>query len=293
MVITHLIGGLGNQMFQYAAGRALSLELKTQLMLDISDFNEYHLHHGFELHRLFNCSASIAQEKDLKKVLGLLYLPVMRKVISSIQLPIFHRDKLVVEPHFQYWPGINNSQENCYIWGYWQSAKYFENYAPIIRSEFNFKLPMSEENSELASRLNKLNAVSIHVRRGDYVENAKTSAIHGACSPGFYERAINVISQRVSQPYFFIFSDDIEWAKYNIKTHFQHEYIGHNCGAESFNDMRLMSMCKHHIIANSSFSWWAAWLGTSEKKIIIAPSNWFAKKSINTSDLIPSDWIQL
>jgi Glycosyl transferase family 11 len=293
MVITHLIGGLGNQMFQYAAGRALSLELKTELMLDISDFNGYRLHHGFELHRLFDCSAVIAQKRDLKKVLGLQYFPVIRKVIGNSRLPLFHYNKLVVEPHFQYWPGINDSQENCYILGYWQSAKYFENHASRIKRDFTFKLPMSEGNSELASRLATLNAVSIHVRRGDYVENAKTSAIHGACSPSFYEMAINFISQRVPQPCFFIFSDDIEWARNNIKTDFQHEYVSHNCGAESFNDMRLMSMCKHHIIANSSFSWWAAWLGTSEKKIVVAPSNWFARKSINTSDLIPPDWTQL
>jgi Glycosyl transferase family 11 len=293
MVITHLIGGLGNQMFQYAAGRALSLELKTELMLDISDFNEYRLHHGFELHRIFNCTAAIAQKKDLKEVLGLLRFPVARKAISNVRLPFFHHRNMIVEPCFQYWPEINNSQENCYIFGYWQTEKYFKNHASLIRRDFNFKLPMGEVNSELASRLSKVNAVSIHVRRGDYVENAKTSAIHGVCSPKFYEKAINFISQRVAQPYFFIFSDDIEWARNNIKTDFQHEYIGHNFGVESFNDMRLMSMCKHHIIANSSFSWWAAWLGNSEKKIVVAPSNWFSKKSINTSDLIPADWIRL
>jgi hypothetical protein len=118
------------------------------------------------------------------------------------------------------------------------------------------------------------------------------TATHGLCPISYYQNAINYISAQVEQPYFFIFSDDMGWAKENLKMDLPCIYIDHNHGAESYNDMRLMSLCQHHIIANSSFSWWGAWLNASSNKIVIAPKKWFANNN-NVKDLLPIDWITL
>jgi hypothetical protein len=151
---------------------------------------------------------------------------------------------------------------------------------------------MIEKNQLIAQEIGQSNAISLHVRRGDYVHNSNTLATHGLCSLDYYQTAINYITERVAQPNFFIFSDDITWVKDNLKVDFKCRFVDHNHGTESYNDMRLMSLCQHHIIANSSFSWWAAWLNPNHKKIVIAPRQWFVNDN-NVSDLFPQNWVKL
>lgn len=292
MVVTNLIGGLGNQMFQYAAGRALSLQYKTPLRLDISGFVNYELHQGFELHRVFNCSAEIASKTDVRRTLGWQSLPFVRRVLLRPSMVAFRHENYIIEPHFHYWPSFHQLTKDSYLQGYWQSEKYFTDVATQIREDFTFKLPMKNKDAELVLDMNQLNSVSLHVRRGDYVINPQATSVHGLCSIEYYQMAIKYISERVHLPNLYIFSDDIAWVKNNLKIDFPHHYINHNHGAESFNDMRLMSFCKHHIIANSSFSWWGAWLNPSADKIVVAPQRWFANDN-NTQDLIPHGWVRL
>ena len=292
MVITNLIGGLGNQMFQYAAGRALSLERGFPLRLDISDFSNYELHQGFELERIFNCTAEIASEADVRNILGWQSSPVIRRMVSRPRMARFRHKGFVIEPHFQYWHGIKKVPCGCYLMGYWQSEKYFLEVAEQIREDFYFRLPLESQNTELAKQINQVNAVSLHVRRGDYANNPKTTATHGLCSLDYYREAIQHVAKHVQQPYFFVFSDDIAWVKSDLKIDFPCEYVVFNQGAESHNDMRLMSLCQHHIIANSSFSWWGAWLNQNADKIVVAPKRWFVNET-NTEDLIPQDWVML
>ena len=292
MVITNLIGGLGNQMFQYAVGRALSLRHGVPLRLDISDFSWYGLHQGFELRRIFNCTEEIATKVDRRRVLGWQFFPGFRRLLLKPRMAVFRSKGFVVEPYLRYWEGIENIPSNCYITGYWQSERYFSEFSHQIRRDFSFYTPLSSENDELVNKINHLTAVSLHVRRGDFVNNPTTTAAHGLCSPSYYQMAIQYIAYRVSQPYFFIFSDDIAWVKENLEIGFPCQYVDHNQGAESYNDMRLMSLCQHHIIANSSFSWWGAWLNPSEEKIVVAPKRWFAKQ-IDTRDLLPPGWVSL
>ncbi|MGZ8983217.1 MAG: alpha-1,2-fucosyltransferase [Methylotenera sp.] len=292
MIISNLIGGLGNQMFQYAAGRSISLKLGTTLRLDISGFSNYGLHQGFELQRIFNCKAEIANEIDVRRILGLQFFPIIRRIFLRPSMTVFRGKKNVVEPHFHYWPGINYISDDCFLSGYWQSEKYFSDVATQIRNDFIFKLPMASENAELAKQINQVNAVSLHVRRGDYVNNPKNIAMYGLCSLEYYQAAIRHIAEQVERPHFFVFSDDIDWVQKNLKIDFPHQCVNHNHGAESYNDMRLMSLCKHHIIANSSFSWWGAWLNPSADKIVVTPKRWFANET-NTQDLIPLSWVKL
>ena len=291
MVITHLIGGLGNQMFQYAAGRAVSLERGVSLSLDISGFANYGLHQGFELQRIFNCTAEIANEADVRGILGWQSSPRIRQLLSRQNMAVFRREGFVVEPHFHYWQGIKSVPRDCYLTGYWQSEQYFLEAAAQIRADFTFKLPLDNQNIELAKQINAVNAVSLHVRRGDYANIPETTATHGLCSLDYYRAAIRHIAEQVQQPHFFVFSDDIAWVKNNLSIDFPCQYVDHNQGAESYNDMRLMSMCRHHIIANSSFSWWGAWLNPNVNKIVVAPSRWFAKQT-DVRDLLPQGWIK-
>lgn len=292
MIISHIIGGLGNQMFQYAAGRALSLQRGQPLALDISGFSGYSLHQGFELNRVFTCPTEIASEADVHGILGWQFASGIRRIVARPGMAAFRRSEFVVEPHFHYWTEIKNVPADCYLSGYWQSDKYFQAYAPEIRADFTFKPPLSDRNAKLAEQICQVNAVSLHVRRGDYVNNAKANATHGICALEYYRAAISFITGRVNHPYFFIFSDDIAWVKDNLKIDEPCQYVAHNQGEESFTDMRLMSLCRHHIIANSSFSWWGAWLNPREDKIVIAPKKWFANQN-NIKDLFPQGWVTL
>lgn len=291
MIVSNIIGGLGNQMFQYAAGRALALKIGVDFKVDLRDFDGYKLHQGFELDRLFSCTVKVASNKDLNNVLGWQSSQILQRFLRRLELKTLRKDSFIVEPHFNYWRGINQLNDNKYLYGYWQSEKYFIEYAENIREDFAFKLPFSPQNAEIAEQITQVNAVSLHVRRGDYVTNKKNSYI-GICSLDYYKKAINHINCLVNKPIFFIFSDDIEWVKNNLVLDKSTIFINHNKGVESYNDMRLMSLCKHNIIANSSFSWWGAWLNSKSQKIVIAPKQWFASGK-DDIDLIPSSWLRL
>lgn len=291
MVISRLLGGLGNQMFQYAAARALSLRKGTTLALDVSAFDHYELHQGFELNKIFNCTFDVASRADIKSVLGWQSTVAIQRIVSRKPFSLFIRKHFIAEPQFNYWSGINSLKNDCYLSGYWQSEKYFADFVDQIREDFKFQR-MAGVNAELSRQIKDVNAVSLHVRRGDYVNNQKTNATHGLCTLDYYRDAIRYLADRAEQPQFFIFSDDLEWVKNNLKIDFPFVYVQHNRDKESYNDMHLMSLCRHHIIANSSFSWWGAWLNSNIEKIVVAPKKWFADQT-DVRDLLPDGWITL
>jgi len=290
MIISQLAGGLGNQMFQYALGRTLSVRLNTRLLLDISNFDEYQLHNGFELSDIFNVDVEIANNKDLDQVLGI--QSRCRQFMKKPYLSFIRKKQLICEPHFHYWSEVNRLSGNCYLAGYWQSEKYFLDAEDQIRKEFTFTDPLNFRNKEVANKISQENSISLHVRRGDYVSSSLNSSIYESCSPDYYTRSINYLSERISAPTFYIFSDDLTWAKENLKIDFPHVYVDINYGKNSYTDMRLMSLCKHNIIANSSFSWWGAWLNSSKDKMVVAPQKWF-KTALDARDLLPKNWIKL
>ncbi len=292
MLISHIIGGLGNQMFQYALGRSLALAVGAELRLDIADFANYSLHQGFELSRVFNAHIQIASEQDIQMLLGWRGTSLFRKVLRRRNLSILRSERFVVEPEFAYWPGINEVGTNGYLVGYWQSEKYFSMIEDVIREEFTFKEEMNAVNAELANRIDASNAVSLHVRRGDYAYDPKANSVHGLCELSYYSRAVSHMATHLDSPVFFVFSDDVSWVKENLEVDFPCVYIEHNKGTSSYNDMRLMSLCRHHIIANSSFSWWGAWLNPDPEKIVIAPRQWFCN-GFDDGNLVPSRWIRL
>ncbi len=292
MIICNILGGLGNQMFQYAAARSLAVARRAPLYLDLSDFPSYHLHHGFELSRVFCGAFETADQDRLERVLGWRAHPSLRNMLKRRQLSLFRNEHFVVEPYFHYWPGFFDVPDDCYLAGYWQSERYFKPVAEMIRKEFAFKSAPLGQNEELAGQIAGCNAVSLHVRRGDYVSNAKTKAVLGPVPLAYYHDAASRIEKEVPAPVFFVFSDDVDWARENLQLPFPCRYVDHNQGNESYQDMQLMSLCKHHVIANSSFSWWGAWLNPDPGKIVVAPQRWFAGNN-DVKDLIPGDWVTL
>jgi hypothetical protein len=292
LIISHIIGGLGNQMFQYAAGRALSLKRGDQFRLDVSDFSGYSLHQGFELQRVFGCAVETATPAEVHRVLGWQLPSGIRRGLSRLGVTAFRSNSSIAEPYFHYWPEINNVPQDCYLVGYWQSEKYFKDVTSVIRSDFTFKEPLVKQNAAVAKQINQVNAVSLHVRRGDYASNSRTTATHGLCSLEYYSNAIKYVAERIEEPVFFIFSDDVEWVKENLKMKLPCRYVEHNQGMDSYNDMHLMSLCQHHIIANSSFSWWGAWLNPNQDKLVVAPKRWFVNDS-NVEDLFLQGWVSL
>lgn len=293
MIIVNVIGGLGNQMFQYAAARALALARGLPLRLDVSGFDGYGLHQGFELQRVFSCEAPLASAAEVRAVLGWRAAPALRRVLARPGLAALRGKAFVVEPHFHYWQGIRDVPATSYLQGYWQSERYFADATAELRADFAFRQPLSAVNAAWAERIGCCAAVSLHVRRGDYVSDARTHAAHGVCSLDYYRAAARHIAGRVEAPEFFVFSDDIDWARDNLDIGHPCHYLDHNRGAESHNDMRLMSLCRHHVLANSSFSWWGAWLNPRTDKVVVAPSRWFAGGERRVDDLFPNGWVTL
>ena len=290
MIISNIIGGLGNQMFQYAIGRALSLRFGVPLILDASDFVRYKLHHGFELPRLFKVPMSIATPDDMKHVLGWQYTQIVKRLLVRPFFKHLRPKNFIVEPHFHHWSGINNLAASSYLYGYWQSASYFNDFENVIRSDFQFKNPLDEHNKDVAGLITNSNSISLHIRRGDYANNSQNLLRHGLCSVGYYQNAVEFILHHVVDPTIFVFSDDIDWARHNLNLCVPSYFISHNTGPDSYIDMQLMSLCRHHIIANSSFSWWGAWLASWEKQIVIAPQPWFEDAQMDARDLTLPNW---
>lgn len=293
MIITRLNGGLGNQMFQYANGKACALRLGTILRLDVSEFQIRHHHQGYELANIFNGPFELASSDDVGKLAGYFNFRRFHRLASKI--PFFLRKRSYIqEPNFEYWNEIKGVKNNSYLSGYWQSEKYFEEFRADIIKDFEFKNSLEGLNQSIATQINDkvVSSVSLHIRRGDYLLNPKAKSYHGICSLDYYQRAIYYFSENLKNVHFFVFSDDPTWVQKNLPISFPHTFVSHNVGSASYNDMRLMSLCDHHIIANSSFSWWGAWLNQSPSKIVIAPIRWFLA-DIDTKDLLPSSWVRL
>lgn len=284
MIISRLIGGLGNQMFQYAAGRRLAIIHNTDLKIDISGFGNYKIHR-YQLGQ-YNISAQIATTDEIKNFRGKSILFINRLTPSNA--------RWIKEKYFHFDPSILMLQDNVYLDGYWQSEKYFKDVENPIRHDLRVKSPPSENNASMLTDIQRQMSVALHIRRGDYVTNKITNLHHGTATLEYYQNAIKyLISHGIQKPCFYIFSDDPTWVKQNLKLDYPTVYVNHNDRDHGYEDMNLMSHCQHFIIANSTFSWWGAWLSNNPNKIVIAPKLWFADPMIDTNDLIPSEWRRL
>lgn len=286
MIVFHVRGGLGNQLFQYATARRLALQHGCPLVAD---------HHWFiqprpgvtprelELTR-YPVAMRLASPFEL-----LLWTP-LRSRLGPFLSPVMPLD-LLREQGYCVNKNVLSARPSSYLVGYWQSETYFADIREYLLTEFTPAVPPSPEDVATIELMEQCDAISVHVRRGDYVNLASAAAYHGLCGLGYYQRAIGYIAGRVHNPALFIFSDDLQWVRSNLQPPLPTFYVDHN-SEKAFQDLRLMSHCKHHVIANSSFSWWGAWLANPSNQIVVAPAKWF-KVDRPTPDLLPSHWIRL
>jgi hypothetical protein len=289
MIVAKIHGGLGNQMFQYAAGRALSIAHHETLSLDTNEFANYSLHQGYVLDRVFGLNTPRLSGTELRQLFGLRVLPTAQRLAARWPYWPLADKRIIIEPHLDYWPGMLAVPPHAYLRGYWQSERYFQMHEDSIRSDFQFNKALHGYALQWSEHMKAVPSVSVHFRRGDYVSNQTNLAYHGTCSLDYYQRAVASIEAQVKRPEFFVFSDDIEWARQNFKLAHPVHFVDGNTGDASFLDMQLMSLCRHHIIANSSFSWWAAWLNNRKDKLVMAPSRWYVKWTTPVG-LIPDRW---
>lgn len=276
MVTSILSGGLGNQMFQYARGRALALRKGVPLALDISRYVRGSSHREFLLGH-FDIKARIRRH-SLHQLLR--WVDRFRRTKHWVQEPGYNFEPTLLTP----------TVNRLYLSGVWQSEKYFMDYADVIRQDLTLRQPLSSAAAKVHSQIGDT-AVSLHVRRGDYVTHAGRNRKYGFCPPAYYVRAMTLLAGQVSNPTVFIFSDDVEWARSNVPISFRHVFVSAFAIAD-YEEMALMSSCRHHIIANSTFSWWGAWLNPRTSRIVIAPKVWMASRP-DTPDIIPPSWVRI
>jgi len=293
MVIVRLNGGIGNQMFQYAAARRVAWVNNTRLLFDLGWFQES----GWWTRRKYELDAfcivgDAASSNDLAAFKSKWQNAIIRRLPFFLKKRICHTRRHIIEKSYDFDPAVLLLGDNVYLEGHWQSEKYFSDIEALIRREFSFRNAPSEPNRRMLDRIASCEAVSVHIRRGDYVTLPEANAFHGLCPPAYYRSAVDRISRQVSDPVFFVFSDDIAWARDNLHLGFETHFMDHNSPERGDEDLRLMSACRHHIIANSSFSWWGAWLCSNSQKIVYAPQKWF-NNNINTPDILPASWIRL
>ena len=286
MIVTHLFGGLGNQLFQFATGKGLAERLGVELRLDARYFDKPRpdalcIHH-------FGHKTKDVVRKNLPAMRQDGLIPYIAAKLRGTTYNVFKETGLAYDPAFE------ALEDNTYLKGYWQSERYFRDQSDAVRASLAVVTPPTADNILVLKEYDTCFPVSLHVRRGDYVSNAKFNATHGTCDLDYYRRAADLVAERCKQDViFYAFSDEPDWVRDNLRLPHQMRIVSHNGPEHNYEDIRLMSHCRHHIIANSSFSWWGAWLNPNADKMVVTPSRWFADPAMQKHDLLPPEWIRL
>jgi len=281
-------------MFQYAIWKSLSLKYNTDLLID-DTFNKNRFPQKNLTYRDYELDAFWIEKKinSLSKIFN--KLPILNKIVHPYFFSIINKwnNKLIYikEDNWKYIENLNN---NIYLDWFWQTSKYFSEYEKEIKEIFQVKTDINKKNNEILGIIknNYINTDSIHIRRWDYITNTQANSWHGTCNTNYYKKAVDVIKSTINKPFFIIFSDDINWVKKNMNFWDNILYVEWN-NWKWYEDLRLMYSCANHIIANSSFSWWWAYLWKNPNKIVISPSKWLNDKNYDTTNIIPNNWIKI
>ena len=286
MIIVNLMGGLGNQMFQYACGMALSATTGEDIFYAKDIFGQQCTFNGFELDKVFDLTPLLAKPLDLRKVLGrVASYPYIRRAAAKYKfLETLMPDTAVFERNFIFDRHLASKLcQGGYLHGYWQSERYFSDVKERVYKAFEF-VNVEDVGLEACGKTK----ITLHVRRGDYMNSG---SIHAPCDKAYYTSALEALGLPLRETVLYVFSDDPNWAKHEISSlHPDCHIVSGNEGVNSYKDMYLMSTCDHHIIANSSFSWWGAWLNKRQKKKVIAPKHWFLDADLCCDQIIPESW---
>ena len=285
MVIVKMIGGLGNQMFQYAYAKALHVR-GYDIRLDSTFMQPNLAHGGFGLH-VYSIDLEVDSNENLK---ALSSNGLLCKIFNRFNIPT---KCYLKEKTFLFTPSLIKPQENVFIEGYFQTERYFKDIRELLLEQFQPRESLSDYSQKIKHSIESAScAISLHVRRGDYLK-ASAQSYHGLCSHEYYQKAMQYLKEYCQDITYVVFSDDIAWVKENMPI--ENALYVYNEGQAPHEDMYLMSLCQHNIIANSSFSWWGAWLNQNPNKIVIAPKQWFAnaKMQAQSMDIAPNSWIRL
>jgi hypothetical protein len=293
MIITKLTGGIGNQMFQYATGRRLAIKNNAELKLDITHYDNHIMPDGLPYRSydlpVFMIDEKIATKREIElfKNTSQSYFKRGFKKIRNLVDPHIE----IIEPYFHFNPGILDLKGSFYLDGYWQCEKYFIDIEDIVRKEFRIKTTITTEGEDLLQKIKSTNSVCLNVRRQEFATNRHVNQFVGKT---YLDNAISLMAGKISDPHFYIVSDDLPWCKENIKLNYPHTFIEEHLYGDKFRDcLFFMTSCKHFIIPNSTFGWWAAWLSSNSEKIVIAPEKWLNDPKRNTKDVIPDKWIKI
>lgn len=293
MIIIKLQGGLGNQMFQYAFATIIAKKNNTAVYLDKNFFALTEKKVGFTPRNFeLNIFDNLYLEASPRQVCSFYNLSFINKIKRKLK---FNYPKIFKESVFGFNQSALQIQAPAYLEGYFQSSKYFTAYEGLIKQLFLFPInELDNLNKKLLSTIKNTDTISVHIRRGDYAEDKVTQQFHGCCNVEYYMNGISLMMDRYASHTLVFFSDDSDWVKEKFDNlHYPKLFIDNNTAENSWVDMLLMSSCTHNIIANSSFSWWAAWLNENPGKTVIGPKKWFEAKDLDTKTLLPEEWIQL
>ena len=284
MIVFHSMGGLGNQMFQYATARRIAHALGVEVVVDTSWHRRRILNTTL---RPFELGRFAVDLRELRPSEAFWAFPITNRYLSRLPLP--SRWKVRRERGRAFDEAVLRCGPDTFLYGYWQSPLYFQDIRELLVREFQPLDPPAAADARVLEAAASSESVFVHVRRGDYVSLPAAAQHHGTCGLDYYAAALQMVSLHVRDPVFFVFSDDPELTRANLKFDAKVIHVNHNGPAAAHQDLRLMTACRHAVIANSSFSWWGAWLGTSESRIVIAPRKWFVASEVN-SDLFPPSW---
>lgn len=297
MIVSKIFQGLGNQFFQYAYGFARAKDLNTELKIDISYFDKHATvtqfgqtyTRDFGLNR-FNIKAKQASDAEINAILHPKGDTLAQKIQNRYRLHLApsHHKFYVKETELHFLPNLLNLKDNTYVEGYFTDERYFKPYRNELIDQFSLRNPPSKQNQEILHHMGRSESVCISIRRTNFLNNP----LHGTCGEDYYHNAMDLMASYIKNPLFFVFSDDNDWINAHFKTSHKTVYIQHNY-PDFYEDFRLMAGCKHHIIPNSTFPWWAAWLSNHPDKIVIAPKHWLKDTEINFSGYLPAEWEKL
>jgi hypothetical protein len=295
MIITRLAGGMGNQMFEYALGRALSLKYGVPLLLDVEwlldrtprPARQHFVFRDYDLH-IFNIEARLARRDEIPFRHRLHFRGTLKLALDRYRRRIGFPG---LEKSFTAFdPSVLELGPDAYLEGYWQSPKYFAGYEDVIRKDFTLVNGLSERGAALQREIASTGAVCVNVRRGDFVVNP----FHGLMGTEYFDQGIEHLRRATDAEKIYVFSDDVQWCEENLRFPLPTTFVGHEYKGEKFGEyLALMTACRHFVIPNSSFGFWAAWLSPHEEKTVIAPKQWFSDPSIDTRDLIPESWARM
>jgi hypothetical protein len=288
MIIVKLQGGMGNQMFQYAIGRRLAIDNNVELTFDRTFLDDKTPRPGYVVRdydlSIFNVNVNFATAAEIFSFKNRFHNPLVERISNKL---IGRKATYILEESLNFNAKYLALQDNYYLEGYFQSESYFETIKDLIKSEFTLKNDPTPFVAELENEIKNSTSVCVNVRRADFV----TNSFHGTCDAAYYKRAEAFILDKVKNPTIYVFSDDLEWCKENLKFESPYKFVEHTYAGIKFQDyLRLMSSCRHFILPNSSFAWWAAYLSKNDDKIVTVPPRWLSDPNFDIRSIILKDW---